>query len=110
MRPLAVALLCALIGGGAYAKDAEECITAAGVVAPEDPCQAVVADDEVHEVVVGGAGQIRPRRGGPQQRQRHEPAVLAGIMQEGARRMHRKKQKAGGAVMAARRLLTELEI
>ena len=30
MRPLAVALLCALLGGGAYAKDAEDCIAAAG--------------------------------------------------------------------------------
>ena len=35
MKPLAVALLCALIGGGAYAKDSEDCVAAAGMAAPE---------------------------------------------------------------------------
>ena len=33
MKPLAVVLACALFGGGAYAKDAEGCIAAAGVSA-----------------------------------------------------------------------------
>ena len=35
MKPLAVALVCALIGGGAYAKDAEGCMAAADAVRPD---------------------------------------------------------------------------
>jgi hypothetical protein len=35
MRPFVVALLCALTGGAAIAKDGNECMTAAGAVAPD---------------------------------------------------------------------------
>jgi hypothetical protein len=58
MRPLAVALLCALIGGGAYAKDAEECITAAGVVAPDfamPRVAAAIAKKHLDIAVIGSA-------------------------------------------------------
>jgi hypothetical protein len=49
MRPLAVALLCALIGGGAYAKDAEDCIAAAGAAA------AAIAKKHLGIAVIGSA-------------------------------------------------------
>jgi hypothetical protein len=58
MRPLAAALLCALIGGGAYAKDAEECITAAGVVAPDfamPRVAAAIAKKHLDIAVIGSA-------------------------------------------------------
>ena len=58
MRPLAVALLCALIGGGAYAKDAEECITAAGAVAPDfamPRVAAAIAKKHLDIAVIGSA-------------------------------------------------------
>jgi hypothetical protein len=58
MRPLAVALLCALIGGGAYAKDAEECVTAAGAVAPDfamPRVAAAIAKKHLDIAVVGSA-------------------------------------------------------
>jgi lysophospholipase L1-like esterase len=58
MRPLAVALLCALIGGGAYAKDAEECVTAAGAVAPDfamPRVAAAIAKKHLDIAVIGSA-------------------------------------------------------
>jgi hypothetical protein len=58
MRPFAVALICALIGGGAYAKDTEGCITAAGAVAPDFAMPHVaeaIAKRRLDVVVVGSA-------------------------------------------------------
>jgi hypothetical protein len=58
MRPFAVALICALIGGGAYAKDTEGCITAAGAVAPDFAMPHVaeaIAKKRLNVVVVGSA-------------------------------------------------------
>jgi hypothetical protein len=58
MRPLAVALLCALIGGGAFAKDTEGCITAAGGVAPDfamPRVAAAIAKKRLDVVVIGSA-------------------------------------------------------
>jgi lysophospholipase L1-like esterase len=58
MRPLAVALLCALIGGGAFAKDTEGCITAAGGVAPDFAMPRVaeaIAKKRLDVVVIGSA-------------------------------------------------------
>jgi hypothetical protein len=60
MRPLAVALLCALalIGGGTYAKDAEECIAAAGVAAPDfamPRVAAAIAKKHLDIAVIGSA-------------------------------------------------------
>jgi hypothetical protein len=58
MRPLAVALLCALIGGGAHAKDTETCITAAGGVAPDFAMPHVaeaIAKKHLDIVVIGSA-------------------------------------------------------
>jgi hypothetical protein len=58
MRPLAVALICALIGGGAYAKDTEGCITAAGAVAPDFAMPHVaeaIAKKRLDVVVIGSA-------------------------------------------------------
>jgi hypothetical protein len=58
MRPLAVALLCALIGGGAYAKDAEGCIAAAGAVGPDfamPHVAAAIAKKRLDVVVIGSA-------------------------------------------------------
>ncbi len=58
MRPLAVALVCALIGGGAYAKDTEGCITAAGAVAPDFAMPHVaeaIAKKRLDVVVIGSA-------------------------------------------------------
>src|SRR4029077_3642046 len=53
-----VALLCALIGGGAYAKDAEECVTAAGAVAPDfamPRVAAAIAKKHLDIAVIGSA-------------------------------------------------------
>jgi hypothetical protein len=58
MRPLAVALICVLIGGGSYAKDTEGCITAAGAVAPDFAMPHVaeaIAKKRLDVVVVGSA-------------------------------------------------------
>ncbi len=58
MRPLAVALLCALLGGGAYAKEAEECIAAAGVAAPDfamPGVAAAIAKKHLDIAVIGSA-------------------------------------------------------
>ena len=58
MKPLAVALICALIGGGAYAKDTEGCITAAGAVAPDfamPHVAAAIAKKRLDVVVIGSA-------------------------------------------------------
>jgi hypothetical protein len=58
MRPLAVALLCALIGGGAYAKDTEDCIAAAGAAAPEfamPRVAAAIAKKRLDVAVIGSA-------------------------------------------------------
>jgi hypothetical protein len=58
MRPFAVALICALIGGGAYAKDTEGCITAAGAVAPDFAMPHVaeaIAKRRLDVVVIGSA-------------------------------------------------------
>ena len=58
MRPLAVALLCALIGGGAYAKDTEDCMAAAGAVAPEfamPRVAAAIAKKHLDIAVIGSA-------------------------------------------------------
>ena len=58
MRPLAVALLCALLGGGAYAKDAEDCIAAAGVAAPDfamPRVAAAIAKKHLDIAVIGSA-------------------------------------------------------
>jgi hypothetical protein len=58
MRPLTVALLCALIGGGAYAKDTEGCITAAGGVGPDFAMPHVaeaIAKKRLDVVVIGSA-------------------------------------------------------
>jgi hypothetical protein len=58
MRPLAVALLCALVGGGAYAKDTDGCITAAGAVAPDFAMPHVaeaIAKKRLDVVVIGSA-------------------------------------------------------
>jgi hypothetical protein len=58
MRPLAVALFCALIGGGAYAKDTEGCITAGGAVAPDFAMPHVaeaIAKKRLDVVVIGSA-------------------------------------------------------
>jgi hypothetical protein len=58
MRPLAVALICALIGGAAYAKDAEECLTAAGAVGADfamPHVAAAIARKRLDVVVIGSA-------------------------------------------------------
>jgi hypothetical protein len=58
MRLLAVALICALIAGGAYAKDPEECITAAGAVGPDfamPHVAAAIAKKRLDVVVIGSA-------------------------------------------------------
>jgi hypothetical protein len=58
MRPLAVALLCVLLGGGTYAKDAEDCIAAAGVAAPEfamPRVAAAIAKKHLDIAVIGSA-------------------------------------------------------
>jgi lysophospholipase L1-like esterase len=58
MRPLAVALLCALIGGGAYAKDTEDCVAAAGAAAPEfamPRVAAAIAKKHLDVAVIGSA-------------------------------------------------------
>jgi hypothetical protein len=58
MRPLAVALLCALIGGGAYAKDGEDCIAAAGATAPDFAMPRVagaIAKKHLDIAVIGSA-------------------------------------------------------
>jgi hypothetical protein len=58
MRPLAVALLCALIGGGAYAKDTEDCVAAAGAAAPEfamPRVAAAIAKKRLDVAVIGSA-------------------------------------------------------
>jgi hypothetical protein len=58
MRPLAVALLCALIGGGAYAKDAEDCMAAAGAAMPDfamPRVAAAIAKKRLNIAVIGSA-------------------------------------------------------
>jgi hypothetical protein len=58
MRPLAVALLCALIGGGAYAKEAEDCIAAAGAAVPDfamPRVAAAIAKKRLDIAVIGSA-------------------------------------------------------
>jgi hypothetical protein len=58
MRPFAAALLCALIGGGAHAKDTEGCIAAAGGVAPDFAMPHVaeaIAKKRLDVVVIGSA-------------------------------------------------------
>jgi hypothetical protein len=58
MRLLTVALICALIAGGAYAKDPEECITAAGAVGPDfgmPHVAAAIAKKRLDVVVIGSA-------------------------------------------------------
>jgi hypothetical protein len=58
MRPLAVALLCALIGGGAYAKDAEDCMAAAGAAVPDfamPRVAAAIAKKRLDVAVIGSA-------------------------------------------------------
>ncbi len=58
MRPLAVALLCALIGGGAYAKDAEDCMAAAGAAMPDfamPRVAAAIAKKHLDVAVIGSA-------------------------------------------------------
>ena len=58
MRPLAVALLCALIGGGAYAKDAEDCMAAAGAAMPDfamPRVAAAIAKKRLDVAVIGSA-------------------------------------------------------
>jgi hypothetical protein len=58
MRRLAVALICALTGGGVYAKDANECITAAGAVGPDfamPHAAQAIARKQLDVVVVGSA-------------------------------------------------------
>jgi hypothetical protein len=58
MRPLAAALLCVLIGGGACAKDAEDCMAAAGVAAAEfamPRVAAAIANKRLDIVVIGSA-------------------------------------------------------
>ncbi len=58
MRPLAVALLCALIGGGAYAKDAEDCVAAAGAAVPDfamPRVAAAIAKKRLDIAVIGSA-------------------------------------------------------
>lgn len=58
MKPFVVALLCALSGGGAIAKDGNECITAAGAVAPDFGLPHVaraIAKKKLDIVVVGSA-------------------------------------------------------
>jgi len=58
MRPLAVALICALIGGGAYAKEADECIAAAGLAAPDfamPRVAAAIAKKRLDVAVIGSA-------------------------------------------------------
>jgi hypothetical protein len=58
MRPLAVALLCALIGGGAYAKDAEDCMAAADAAMPDfamPRVAAAIAKKRLDIAVIGSA-------------------------------------------------------
>ncbi len=58
MRPLAVALLCALIGGGAYAKDADDCMAAAGAAMPDfamPRVAAAIARKRLDIAVIGSA-------------------------------------------------------
>jgi hypothetical protein len=58
VKPLAAALVCALIGGGAYAKDTEGCITAAGALAPDfamPHVAAAIAKKRLDVVVIGSA-------------------------------------------------------
>jgi hypothetical protein len=58
MRLLAAALACALIGGGASAKDTEGCIAAAGAVSPDfamPHVAAAIAKKRLDVVVIGSA-------------------------------------------------------
>ena len=58
MKPTVVALLCALSGGTAFAKEGSECITAAGVIAPDFGLPHVakaIAKKKLDVVVVGSA-------------------------------------------------------
>jgi hypothetical protein len=57
-RSLAVALLCALIGGGTYAKDAEDCMAAAGAAMPDfamPRVAAAIAKKRLDVAVIGSA-------------------------------------------------------
>lgn len=67
MRRLAVALLCALIGGGAYAKDTEDCIAGAGAVTPDfamPHVAAAIAKKRLDIVVIGTASSELAGPGG----------------------------------------------
>jgi hypothetical protein len=58
MKPLAVALVCAVIGGSAYAKDAEGCMAAAGAIGPDfamPHVAAAIAKKRLDVVVIGSA-------------------------------------------------------
>jgi lysophospholipase L1-like esterase len=58
MKPIVVALLCALSGGAAIAKEGNECITAAGAVAPDFGMPHVaraIAKKKLDIVVIGSA-------------------------------------------------------
>jgi hypothetical protein len=58
MKPLAVALVCALIGGGAYAKNTEGCIASAGAVGPDFAMPHVataIVKKRLDVVVIGSA-------------------------------------------------------
>jgi hypothetical protein len=58
MKPLAVALVCAVIGGSAYAKDAEGCMAAAGAVGADfamPHVAAAIAKKRLDVVVIGSA-------------------------------------------------------
>jgi lysophospholipase L1-like esterase len=65
MRPLAVALLCALIGGGAYAKDTEDCVAAAGAAAPEFAMPRVAAAIAKKHLAVAVIGSASSELAGP---------------------------------------------
>jgi hypothetical protein len=67
MRPLAVALICALIGGGAHAKDPEECMAAAGAVGPDfamPHLAAAIAKKKLDVAVIGSASSELAGPGG----------------------------------------------
>jgi len=58
MKPFVVAVLCALTGGAAIAKDGNECITAAGAVAPDFALPHVaraIANRKLDVAVIGSA-------------------------------------------------------
>jgi hypothetical protein len=58
MRPFVVALICALTGGAAIAKDGAECMTAAGAVTPDFGMPHVaqaIAKKKLDIAVVGSA-------------------------------------------------------